>query len=371
MNTYHTTNKLEALTSKGLKKFWVGYAVSDGENCYTRSESWQLKANGTESKHILSAPNISTTKNVGRSNEVQPREQAILEINASLEKKRDTGYVFEGEPLDAGRPQAMTAHRFDDRKHKLKYPLISQPKLDGTRMLFDGEIGWSRNDKNYISECIAHLKCKLPSGMILDGELMLDQNDFTFQESISAIKKFRPGTSDKLQYHVYDLIDMNRPDLPFYDRYNELTSFISHMALPFIKLVECDFIAVESDIQAQHDKYVEVGYEGLMLRNVRGEYALGNRSVDLQKFKVFFDEEFTIIDAIEGDGKYAGCVTWIVETADKVEVKVTPKGTIEQKQKWWNQRTKEFGKPLTVRHFGYTDDGSLRFPVGVSIRDYE
>jgi hypothetical protein len=43
-------------------------------------------------------------------------------------------------------------------------------------------------------------------------------------------------------------------------------------------------------------------------------------------------------------------------------------GTKLQKQKLVTE--KPSGK-LIVKHFGYTDDGMPRFPIGIAFRDYE
>jgi len=372
MQNYFETDLHLSLTSKGFKKFWQGFAVTDGyDNFYSRSESWQEKADGSESKHIVSAPKLAKAKNVGRANEVAPREQAILEIKSTLLNKTHSGYVKEGEPLVPLRPQAMTALSFAKRSHNISYPALIQPKLDGTRMLFNGEVGWTRKNIDYIPDVLVHLNCELPNGIVLDGELMLDQNEFTFQETISAIKKFKKGTSDQLRYYVYDLVDTTYPDMDFTDRYGVLKDIVEALNNPYIILVPTFELEAKEHIQEFHDTFVADSYEGAMVRNRLGEYKLGNRSSNLQKFKVFFDEEFIIIGAKDGVGKYAGCVTWICETKDKVEFDATPKGTIAMKQQWFDDRDSIIGKELTVRHFGYTDGGSLRFPVGIIIRDYE
>jgi hypothetical protein len=90
-------------------------------------------------------------------------------------------------------------------------------------MLFDGEVGFSRGNKEIIPEVIQHLKFDT-GGYMLDGELMLP-NNVLLQESMSAIKKYRPGISDKLEYHVYDIVNT---DLPYEDRMRLLeTMFLS------------------------------------------------------------------------------------------------------------------------------------------------
>lgn len=375
METYFETEVHIALTSNGLKKFWKGYTITDGENHFSQSESWQLKANGEESKHILSVPSQAETKNVGRANEVLPCEQAILEITADLAKKRDKGYRLASEKGAAIRHIPMTAHKFIDHKKKIKYPAYAQPKLDGTRMLYDNESGWSRGNKDYIEECIAHFKNTNPMNIELDGELMLNQDTFTFQETISAIKRFQVGLSDQLEYHVYDLINLNDSNQPFKDRYRLLTQYVSEVqseGITNIKLVETTVVNNEYEFQAAHDHWVSLGYEGAMIRNMDGQYKINHRSYDLQKYKAFFDSEYTIIGAKDGTGRDAGCVTWICLDEPSGETfDCTPKGTLEMKSDWWNNRESYYGKKLTVRYPNLTDRGIPRFPVGVAIRDYE
>ena len=371
METYYETELHLALASRGNRKFWQGFAVTDGDNCYTRSESWQLKENGTESKHIVSAPKIATAKNVGRANEVAPREQAILEIKSALGKKRDTGYVTEDEPPTPARPLPMLAHPFEKRKHNIKYPAYVQPKLDGTRMLFDGTVGWSRRGKDYLPEVIAHFACDIPDGILLDGELMLNQDDFTFQQTISAIKKFDKSTSPYLQFNVYDLIDTNNPDRTFIDRYDELTGLVGLVDNDWILLVLTPRIVDEDGVKGMHTIFVDQGYEGAIIRNEDGIYKAGARSANLQKYKHFEDDEFTITDVVDGVGKEVGCAIFICENTSGGTFRARPRGTVETRRRWYVDRAELVGKSLTVRYQELTDDGIPRFPVGISIRDYE
>jgi len=371
METYYTTNMLVSLTSRGNKKFWIGYAVTDGGNYYSRTEYWQELANGLESEHTLSAPKIATIKNEGRSNEVQPREQAVLEIESAYERKRDSGYVSEGESLVPVRPLPMLAHPFEKRKHNIKYPAFVQPKLDGTRMLFDGSVGWSRKGKDYIDEVIEHLKFDCDIDVILDGELMLNQDRFTFQETISAIKKFDPKRTPYLQFHVYDLINPENPDMSFDERYDLLNGLVGHIDNPSIILVDTREITKETDVNDIHGEYVSRGYEGVIIRNMDGLYKDGKRSADLQKFKHFEDNEFIVVDVVDGVGKEEGCAVFICETADGNTFNVRPKGTTEQRQLWYVNRHTLVGNLLTVKYQELTDGGIPRFPVGLTLRDYE
>ena len=60
---------------------------------------------------------------------------------------------------------------------------------------------------------------------------------------------------------------------------------------------------------------------------------------------------------------------WQVQTPKGVVVDVVPNGTIEERKKLYKMASTYIGKMLTVMFFGYTDEGSLRFPKGKAIRD--
>ena len=130
-------------------------------------------------------------------------------------------------------------------------------------------------------------------------------------------------------------------------------------------------VNTEDDLRTKHDEYISTGYEGIMVRNADGLYKLGYRSPDLQKLKSFVDNEYTIINYKEGEGTELGCVVWQCETSSGDRFWVRPMGTQEERKAYYNDGNKYLGAKLTVRYQELTDDGIPRFPVGVSIRDYE
>ena len=126
----------------------------------------------------------------------------------------------------------------------------------------------------------------------------------------------------------------------------------------------------EEEVYELQRKFIEEGYEGAMVRNISGAYALGKRSANLQKVKTFLDGEYKIVAYTEGVGKEEGCVIWQCETTGG-RFYVRPKGTQAQRQEWFNNASQYIGKMLTVKYQELTDDGIPRFPVGISVRDYE
>ena len=124
-------------------------------------------------------------------------------------------------------------------------------------------------------------------------------------------------------------------------------------------------------------KNVSNGFEGSIIRNQGAKYKFDFRSKDLLKKKDFIDEEFEITG-------YEAEVISEVGEADRNAVvfvcrlkgrpgffKVRPRGSIEQRVKWFNEIESIIGKNLTVRYQELSEDGVPIFPVGIVIRDYE
>ena len=118
-----------------------------------------------------------------------------------------------------------------------------------------------------------------------------------------------------------------------------------------------------------HDKFVQDGYEGIMIRDMGGVYESNKRSKYLQKYKVFMEEEFEITGFHEGTGDEKGAIVWDCKTKDHKIFAVRPRGTFEFRKKLFLEGSTYIGKMLTVIFQEYSSDSIPRFPVGKAIRD--
>ena len=116
---------------------------------------------------------------------------------------------------------------------------------------------------------------------------------------------------------------------------------------------------------------MENGYEGTIIRNKNGIYKLNHRSPDLQKYKTFLDDEYEIVSYRQGTGTDEGCVIWECVTKDKQIFSVRPRGSVSERQGYFQNGDKWIGSLLTIRYQELTDGGIPRFPVGITIRNYE
>jgi DNA ligase-1 len=126
----------------------------------------------------------------------------------------------------------------------------------------------------------------------------------------------------------------------------------------------------EAEMKTQHGIFVQQGYEGIMLRASKGLYK-NVRSVDLLKYKEFFDDEYEVVGFKEGEGGEKGCVLWTCKTEKGTTFHCRPRGTREDRTELFQKGASYIGKKLTVRFQELTDDGIPRFPVGIAFRDYE
>jgi DNA ligase-1 len=363
---------LQSVTRTGKKKFWQAQIVyvddfvftnrnecADGAFC-VRTKYWQEGPNGA-SLDQYSEPKVAWPTNVGRTNERNNEQQAYFELDALIKKQNDKGYFGEGVEKQL-LPTPMLANKWHDKKHLIKFPVFVQPKLDGVRMLMQDGKCWSRMGKEFIPEVVKHIAMNT-NGMILDGELIL--TGATFQDTIRAVKKYRPEESPKLTYHVFDIIE----DFSFWRRFEKLSRFI-HVSSA-VKLVPTDWVPNEELMMGMHSSYIAQGYEGTIIRVINGKYQIGQRSSELLKLKDFDDAEFTIVGVEEGEGRDSGAAIFVCITDQGNTFSVRPKGTIEGRQAIYITQDSFIGKPLTVRYQGFSEDGIPRFPVGLSVRDRE
>ena len=269
----------------------------------------------------------------------------------------------------------MLAHRYNEKKGDIKFPCFVQPKLDGVRCVVVGNKLYSRNGNRFpvLPHIENELKLYNKNNLILDGELFTD--DINFEKIVGLVKKYKKSEEDeknslKIYLNVFDYIDSK---LPFNKRLINLNQFFEkNKNMKYIKQVKTEECPQEKNIEEFLEKYTKEKYEGLIIRNKSGLYEENTRSVHLQKLKKFIDEEFEIIDYTTPDqGKEVGCVIWICRTKEGKQFSVSPSGNYQERKKLYREAKKYIGKMLTVRYQELTNGHVPRFPVGVTIRDYE
>jgi len=334
----------------------------------------------TDGKKQTSEWTICEGKNVGKANQTDDDEQALKEAQALRKKKLEHGYFEDINLINQKQYfEPMLAENWDDRKDEIKFPLYSQPKLDGVRCIVTKEGMFSRNGKEILSaphifESLSNTFSIYPD-LILDGELYADSLADNFNRIISLVRKTKPTAKDLeeskdiIQYHIYDAPSC---DEPFFKRNGELHELFETNNLPYCKLVMTHAVKSEEDMDKMYDIYLSKGYEGQMLRNPLAYYE-NKRSKYLLKRKTFTDEEFTILDICEGEGNRTGSAGYMVFERAGQQFSSNIKCTYEEAVDILKNRSKLIGKTATVKYFNLTPAGIPRFPYVINIarEDYE
>lgn len=246
-------------------------------------------------------------------------------------------------------------------------PMFLQPKIDGVRTLYDGINFYSRNGNIFKSEILNHIYTTLPNGVILDGELVLPPK-YTFQETVSAIKKYN-NHSSSLIYYVFDLIDTNQPELLFSERFELLSSIIDNNSSHNIHTVITYNVDSIDTLNKLHLKNIDdYEYEGSVLR-LNYKYEQDKRSKYILKIKDYEEKEFEIIDVKSGEGKYENLGIFVCKNDFGLEFGVNYKGAENFKYEILKNKFYYIGKYLTVKYQGFTDLNIPRFPIGINVRD--
>ncbi len=319
-----------------------------------------------------------SSKNIGRSNETTPQQQALLEMESRINKQLDKGYVrtlAEAEQPATnglGLKKPMLAQPID----KVKPESIdwenayAQPKLDGHRCLVNG-IMYSRQGKEIL---LPHIREALGDyGLLdkgLDGELYV--HGMMLQDIGSLVKKPREE-SKQLQYHVYDLMR----DAPYSERRAELFDLLDGACQGDspIDILVGHRVTSREQLDSLHRQFLCQGYEGSILRHGLAPYQDDKRSNSLLKVKDFTDTEFEVIGVERGtpNGTYEVPV-WVCSnpaglTEDAKTFKVTAAGNMQQKHDQWLMKHAFIGRQLTVQHFGHSKDMVPLLPVALRWRE--
>jgi len=321
-------------------------------------------------------------KNIGKSNESSPEEQAVRELLSKARKKRDKNYTVVTSGLDlkaldllpVQTIKPMLATTFTDKSLLGQTHIMVQPKLDGIRCLASLDSAnqiqlQSRGGKffdtlDHIKTALTPIFLKNPE-IICDGEIYI--HGIGFQDLVSAVKKKREMTAI-LEFHIYDVVN----HLPFHQRLAQMDNLIEDSFL--IKKVHTATVKVGESLQNEFNGHIRLGYEGSIVRTMEGIYRLDKRSKDLLKVKQFQDSEYRIVGGKKEplpNGR-AGVVYRVCDLSDSSkEFSVRPVGNMAVREQALLSLPKNIGELLTVRFQSLTDDGLPRFGVGLTIRNYE
>ena len=354
--------------SKGKVRVWTMEVGFNSDN-----EAGIRTISGlVDGQKVTSAWNITEAKNVGRSNATTAKTQAEFEAQAEWTKNVDKEYFVDVNAIDSYTAfKPMLAHDFT------KTPVtsgITQPKLDGIRMVVNTRGLYSRSNKPivavpHIAEALAEFIKDHPT-VTLDGELYNHELKDNFQKITSLVRKTVNLGADELaeskelvQYHIYDMFDSANPDMTFMQRYNWIQKnvhLVNKKAVG-IHLVPVAICETSEEIDVMYGEYTQAGYEGQMIR--QDAVYENKRSKGLLKRKEFITEEYQVVEVHEGQGNWAGYAKRLtLKMPDGTTFSSGIRGSQSQLKTLLENPNIDWA---TCRYFELSNDGVPRFPVTI------
>lgn len=186
---------------------------------------------------------------------------------------------------------------------ELRFPLWSSPKIDGVRSVVLEGVAVSRKMLAFGNIFLQEwAKTNEDALRGLDGELVVGapysefDDDDVFNRTSGPVGRVS-GQPD-FSYHVFDRWNAQDGTLAV-DRYEPLKGLV----IPRVKLVTQTLIRSPEELKAEFARVLELGYEGLILKNPRGLYKNGRSTIlegTLLKWKEFADSEAQIIGWKQG-----------------------------------------------------------------------
>lgn len=339
---------------------------------------WTLNGDLNQESGLLEGAKVlhtktCTPKNVGKTNETTASEQAILQARSKMEEKLTEGYfltIEEAKNIKVVLP--MLAEDYKKHSSKIKWvdQVFVQPKFDGMRchivvensnIKLMSRAGKEITTMQHIIDVIKPI-VNPNSNFILDGELYL--HGVGFQENMRLIKKIRPGETEKVCFHLYDIVSTK----PYIDRFNFAKLVVSKINSSNVVLVPTTQIGSEVDLLIEHKKNLAEGYEGSMIRHTNSEYESNKRSTSLLKYKDFQDTVLPIIDITPNDANPLHGTPWFGLNNEKF--KAGCKLSHDEREDLLTNKDKYIGLQARLRYFEESETGVPRFPVFVGFLEH-
>lgn len=306
-------------------------------------------------------------------NEIKKDNKKLVnELTSLIKSKRKSGYkaledLYDNAPAELGATESllhylntylpkfntsdngailpMLAKTLEDNKPFVNNTFLPQWKINGVRCIISAEktindlftpyrlVYHSREgtvwNLAWLDDIILSaikktniLDLMLEEGVCLDGELYLPGYEVNYINSFVKNNTLRQHTL--LQYWCYDLcIENYNADSRYKILRNNLNNYLGYFITDknkhlnnkqqFVLLPTTDIVDCFNDAVNVRDKYINLGFEGLILRNKYSEYGFGKRNSAMFKFKKKEDGLFKIVDIIPEGVKRSNLAKFVLK----------------------------------------------------------
>lgn len=275
---------------------------------------------------------------------------------------------------------------------RIKYPVILEPKIDGVCGTTQQTCGYTRQLKPFANEHSQHylsksifnnLHYEVYVGNITDQDLC--------RNTTSALNTIEGKPN--LNLAVFDLLGSN---LGYQDRLYELEIRLRNLAFQNVHLIEWVICYSESHLLDLEAMWLEMGYEGVIVRTINGGYKsgkVGKTDPISTRIKRFSDAEAVVTSLVEaeenlnpkqinelglsfrtshqenkvGKGMVGSLLCRDLTSGNEITVG-SGAMTHSEREHFWHNPTEIIGKTIKYKSFLKGVKDKPRFPTFLSIR---
>ena len=254
------------------------------------------------------------------------------------------------QPVSAESTEAMLLLKSWQPSQHVNGWLMSE-KMDGVRARWDGQQLISRGGSVFAAP--VWFTRGFPP-FALDGELWSRRGDF--ENIVSIVSRHQPHAGwEQISYQIFEVPHQSGGLM---ERLKVLERYLSDHPSLYIRIIEQKPCKGQRDMQRYLQHLVDLGAEGLVVRNPTTPYQTG-RSSNALKVKKHSDAECSVTGYKPGKGKLKGLTGALLCRMDN--------GTVISVGSGLNQRLRTtppaLGQIITFKYYGLTRNGKPRHPV--------
>ena len=208
----------------------------------------------------------------------------------------------------------------------------------------------------------------VPDDVFLDGEVTVEGGNF--QEVMRNVRTLEENQDeDNPVNYIYNIFDIVLLDKTLKERIKMLEDVFNNHGFLHLRLLKHRLIKQKRISAAVFEKEmnnaVQRGEEGIVVKMADSPYELKERSKYWLKMKPTETYDLLVVGKFNGQGRLKGTLGGLVVKFNDQKVKVGSGYTDEERQLFMTHQP----KIIEVKCKGITEDGKLREPIFVRIRD--
>lgn len=211
--------------------------------------------------------------------------------------------------------------------------------------------------------------------IVLDGEIYTHGYPPEKISGLTRLRMYNPKVHDALDFYIFDTMQRSTEFRVRKEMVKRFVGELEKMAILYdeewlidkLFVVEHEDLFSFDDVMELHDRAVEEGYEGAIIRDPHATYGYGVRDSRMIKIKLFDDAEFMIVGSTPGKRKED--LVFVLQLPNGKTFEAKPAGKREVREHYADNASLYYGLKATVKFFGYSRYGVPNLPTLIVIHN--